>query len=83
MLIINVGLVTLTITVGAAAAGATCELRFAPHRLQYLSSMVYSVPQDGQNIMVDSNGGIGNRKLQPVLLFGNTNQLASWFNPIS
>src|SRR6266404_3302570 len=25
--------------------------RFAPHRLQYLSSIVYSVPQDGQYMM--------------------------------
>ena len=40
------GLVTLTGTI--SIGGAWPMFRFAPQRLQYFSSIVYSAPQDGQ-----------------------------------
>ena len=46
----NAGLTTLT---GAIGGWASRPLRLAPQRLQYFSSIVYSVPQDGQYIMLE------------------------------
>ena len=61
-LMIKVGLVKLTITVSEGSPSAL--LRFAPQRLQYGSPIAYSVPQEGQNIVVNGKSLIVNSKSQ-------------------
>ena len=47
---IRVGAVNLTGAATKAGAFVPIKVRFAPHRLQYLSSTVISFPQEGQYI---------------------------------